>query len=329
MLVLKAPQRERGNKGVLLLMFTEHFSELGELVELDRLAEDYLLVLEPSYSGYADAAILQFQRLSPNPVFVMATEARDFAFVQRIRSNLVPVRLGSSDWVHPRVFSPIANIEKQYDSIMVAGWERLKRHHAFFRAVAELNDLSYRFCLVGGSWLGSRVEIDSLLDYYGVRKQADVFEGLSPADVNRKLNMARVNVLLTHREGSNRSLFEGMFAGTPALALSDVIGPNHAWIQPPAGRLVRESELAKALDSFRHGLTELRPREWALTHISPLVSTGSLESAISTTLKDLGVTWHGGLAIKVNAPEAQYFDADDRRSLPTAQEILREYARAS
>ena len=89
------------------------------------------------------------------------------------------------------------------------------------------------------------------------------------------------------------------------------------------------SELAKALDSFRHGLTELRPREWALTHISPLVSTGSLESAISTTLKDLGVTWHGGLAIKVNAPEAQYFDADDRRSLPTAQEILREYARAS
>ena len=323
MIVLSAPAEDRSRKGVLLVMFTAQFVELTAALDLALLCRDYHLVLEPSYSGYADTAILQFKQVAPAPVFVMATEQRDFAFLERVGGNLIPVRLGSSDWVDPQTFTPLVDTEKRYDAIMVAGWERLKRHHALFSAIADLNDPSYRLCLIGSSWRGSRQEIEGLLTYYGLSKQAELFEKLTPVEVNRRLNESRVNVLMTRREGSNRSLFEGMFADVPALALSSVIGPNLAWLNSEGGRLVEEGRLSEALVTFRGSPAAYRPRAWALENISPVVSTRTLERAIS---RAVGSTAVMPLAVKVNAPELRYLDENRSDALPTADELIQRYA---
>ena len=323
MIVLSAPAADRSRKGVLLVMFTAQFVELTAALDLALLSRDYHLVLEPSYSGYADTAILQFKQLAPAPVFVMATERRDFTFLERVGGNLIPVRLGSSDWVDPHTFTPLVGTKKRYDAIMVAGWERLKRHHALFKAIAELNDPSYRFCLVGSSWRGSRREIEGLLAYYGLSGQAELHEKLTPAEVNRRFNESRVNVLMTRREGSNRSLFEGMFADVPALALSSIIGPNLAWLNSEGGRLVEEDRLSEALVAFRGSPVGYRPRAWALEHISPVVSTQTLERAIARAVGSNAVM---PLSVKVNAPELKYLDASHSESLPAADELIRRYA---
>lgn len=325
LLVLRAPDATQKSKGVLLLKFTGQFGEFTQAVNLRTLCDDYTLVLEPSYSGYADDVILQFQRVAPDPVIVMSSESRDFSFLQRLGSNLVPVTLGSSDWVDPSTFTPLANVTKRYDCIMVAGWERLKRHHALFRAVAELRDSTFQVCLIGSSWINSRKEIEELVAYYGLGTQVTLFEGLTATEVNLRLNESRFNVLMTRREGSNKSLFEGMFADIPALALDGVIGPNREWLRGEAGRLVAEKSLSAALLEMRSTAGNYQSRAWAMQHISPNVSIQTLGEAIEKATG--GATAASSLTAKVNAPELRHFGVVGEKELPTAAMILERYAR--
>lgn len=327
LLVLRAPDASRQVKGVLLLMFTGQFSDFTQAVDVRRLCDDYTIVLEPSYSGYADSAILQFQSVAPHPVIVMATESRDFAFLQRLGSNLVPVKLGSSDWVDPSLFARLDGVTKRYDCIMVAGWERLKRHHALFRAVAQLGDPTFQVCLIGSSWIRSRREVEDLVTFFGLEGQVTLFEKLSPEEVNLRLNESRFNVLMSRREGSNRSLFEGMFADVPALALEGVIGPNRQWLAGRGGRLTNEESLSATLREMRASASEYRPREWALQHFAPDISTRTLAAAIQQATGTAQAPVAEPLVTKVNAPELRYADATTAHELPTALTILATYAR--
>ena len=67
----------------------------------------------------------------------------------------------------------------------------------------------------------------------------------------KSLNQSRVNLLLSRQEGSNRSLFEGFFAGVPGLALRNNIGIPKGHFNSETGRLIGEGELAGALLDFR------------------------------------------------------------------------------
>ena len=48
--------------------------------------------------GYCDADIL-FWMLADEPVFVQASESRDRRFLSQLATNLVPLEMGSGDWV--------------------------------------------------------------------------------------------------------------------------------------------------------------------------------------------------------------------------------------
>ncbi len=328
-IVLKWPRRTGGaiEKGVLLVSFTTSFPYFYEHVDIGELQRYFSVVLEPSWAGYGVGEILFWAQRGAPPVIVQATEKTDFDFIAALDSNLVPVEFGASNWVDERLFFPVDGIEKKYDCVYVGNYRPIKRHHVLFRAIRELRDPSYRAALACTPWGGGSAKqtVHDLARYYGVGRNIEIFEGLPAAQLNKLLVASKVNVLLSLKEGSNRSIFEGFFADVPGIALRNNVGMNKSYINAQTGRLIEESELAAALDFFRSHWREFNPRRWALEHISPKVTTRRLEGVLAELARSRGEPWTAGLRVKVNRPEVEYFDAEAPLPLSNVQ-LLRLFA---
>jgi hypothetical protein len=305
-IILKWPSKKNDiiEKGVLLITFTTTFPFYYSNIDLKRLQKYFHIVLEPSWAGYCLGNILFWSNGDmANPVIIQSTERTDFRFIQSLKSNLIPVDFGASDWVDHTIFQKINNMPKDYDSIYVANYRDIKRQHVYFKALSQINVTNYKAAIVCGKWGNGKDTIHELIDYYKIRNKIDVYEALSLNDLNLLLNRSKVNVLLSFKEGSNRSVFESLFAGTPGIVLINNIGLNKDYINKHTGMLVKEKNLAKALIHFKESWKNYRPREWALENISPEVTTRKLENV----LKSIANTWENNLEVKVNRPEVQYY----------------------
>ena len=325
-LVLKPPRFEGGSLAECGVLFTKTFGELAILVDLPRLLEHYRLVIEPGWSGYADPVLLQYCRFKQHPIIVCSPEKTDYDFLQQLGSNLIPVRFGASDWVNPEVFHPINSLEKRYDAVMVAGWAVYKRHHALFRALQRLRHSDIKVALLGFEWEGSRSEIELLIDCYGVRNHLDIYQSLPPSEVNRILNQSKVNLILTLREGANKSIFEGFFADVPGIVLKNNIGINKDYINEFTGRLIEERELPQVLMCFQEHYRDFHPREWAMQNISPQATTAKLNAILQDIARERGEPWTRDIVAKTNCPDPKYYpDASVAEGFPTVDDILRQY----
>lgn len=305
---LKLP-KFKGNKferGILLITFTDTFRYYFYHVDLDLLSKYFDIVLEPSWAGYCLPEILFWCKL-PGPVIVESTEVTDRRFLEILDTNLKHVDFGASDWVDYRIFRPL-ELPKKYDSIYVANYTPIKRVHVFFRALKEIKrtKTNYRAALLCASWGNQRSVVMKLMDVYDVKDMLDIYEDESFEGVNELLNRSKVNVLLSLKEGSNRSLFETMFAGTPVIALKNNIGINKSYINDETGELVKECDLATVLLQFKQSHANYRPREWAIDHISPEVTTKKLLHTLQL-LDTEQVHSRDDVLIKVNNPEVSYF----------------------
>lgn len=328
-LILKPPRQQGGKTVERGVLFTKTAWELAVLTKLERLLQDYWLVIEPGWSGYADEHLLQYCRFS-HPVVVCSPEITDYQFLQRLKTNLVPVSIGASDWAHPEIFHPIEGVHKVYDAVMVAGWAIYKRHHVLFRALKHLRRTSIKVAIVGFEWEGSREEIEQLIDLYGVRKHLDIYQSLSPQEVNVILNRSKVNLILTLREGANKSIFEGFFANVPGIILRNNIGINKTHINDLTGKLIQEKELPQVLLWFREHYREFRPREWALRNISPQASTQKLNAILRDIAYEHGEPWTRDIVAKSNCPNPTYYpDSSVALGFPTVDDILNQYGRSS
>lgn len=328
-MVLKAPMVRNGTieKGVVVIKFTETIAFFVQHVDCESLLRFFHVVLEPSWSGYARPTILAWLRLQPQPVIVEASERTDYALLEALRGNLVPVSFGSSDWVDFRVFCPLSQAEKTFDAVYVGNYSPVKRHHVLLKAVRRLRHEGVRVALVCGSWGKGREAVKALIRHYGVNEQVTLFERLSQAGVNQVLNASRVNTLLSVKEGSNRSVFEGLFANVPAIVLRSNIGVNKDYINDATGVLIEEDELAEAIVHFRQEGRRYRPREWAMEHISPIETARKLSRRLKEISEQVGEPWTADVVPKVNAPELKYFSADHQRQMPAAADVLGTFLR--
>jgi glycosyltransferase involved in cell wall biosynthesis len=327
-LILKAPSCEgdRIFKGVLLVKFTETFRYLYHHIDIPSLLKYFHVVLEPSWSGYCVPEIL-FWTAHKEHVFVQASEELDRQFLCQINSNLVPMEFGASDWVDHRVFRPIST-PKIYDAVYIANLSPIKRVHIFISAVARATRQrpGFRSALVLSSWGGRRGEFEQLLKHYGVGDQITVLMNQPQERLNEILNQSRVSVLLSRKEGSNKTLFESMFAGTPVLLLRGNIGVNKKYINDATGRIVDERDLVDALLAAADDQLPKHPREWAMKNISPEITTAKLQTVIARYDPHYS-TAQTALTPKVNAPEAEYMHEADRRNMADVTRVLRCFLR--
>jgi glycosyltransferase involved in cell wall biosynthesis len=298
LVVLKEHDPATGEAGVLLVTYHDAIGYLPQVFDLAALAPRYQLVLEPSTWGYMDERFLPY--LGADLDVVVESQSRpDFAFVEGLRSNLVPSRLGAGDWVDPALFAPKPGTARAYDVAMVAAWDPLKRHGLLLDVLARLKRRGrvLKAALIGYAWTWDRAKVERLVERRGLADQVTFFEKVPHAEVARVLSDSRVSVLLSRREGANRAIYESWFCDTPTIVYRRHRGVNldHAG-EPRAGLLAEDGELEQALLDVVDGKRSFAPRAWALEHTGCHVALARLEAELRALAERRGRPWTRGLA---------------------------------
>ncbi|HEX5423163.1 MAG TPA: glycosyltransferase [Candidatus Acidoferrales bacterium] len=324
LLVLKPPISME-EKGVLLVAFTETIRLLHSCVDLQKLMNDYTLLLEPSWSGYCYPELLDFARRNQE-TFVFAAEQQDFDFLKRMGRKLVPVPLGPCDWVDPRLAEPYLGTPKNYDIIVNSTWAAWKRHYVLFRMLARAEQ-KYKVALIGVEWDGrTRSDIERMADFYRVRDQITLLEHVPYAQVMDIMCRCKVSLLLSLKEGSNRALAESMFCNVPVVALSTHVGGIRKNIVPETGMFASERTLESSINYLSR--SALAPRTWAVEHISCFVSSGLLNTFLRNYSVSAGKQWTRDLVERSNSPEPNYVSETDKEQLASWNDDLLKYLKA-
>ena len=322
-IVLRWPSIEEGHidKGILAIKFTKTFSYYLKHIDIKSLEKYFFLVLEPSWSGYADADILGFVGRANN-IVVQASELEDRILLNSFPETFVAASFGASDWVDYRLFNDLKT-GKIYDSIYVANTNPIKRVRRYLEAVSRIvryQDEKYIGCLVCASWGGAEDLVKKLIESYQLNDNLIVHFSVGRAEVVNLINQSKVNVLLSYKEGSNKSLFEAMFCNTPVICLAENVGVNKSYINESTGLLISDSLIESSLLWIKKNYSRFQPRQWAMNNITPNLTTKKLESIVCSLE---GVISTRSLLVKTNNPEYSYFDYPKVKVSVYSERLLR------
>lgn len=307
LIVLKAATADE--KGVILLKYARTFSAVIALLDLPRLMQRYVFVLEPCWAGYCDPSILMY--VAPgNPVMVMCFTKEDHAFVERVGAPLVPLRMGPADWVDADVFRAPEPRPKIYDLVMVANWARHKRHAQLFRALSAIRDRDVRVLLVGFAW-SDRTADDIRREAAAMgnpRVTVEIRENVKHETLSALLAQCKAFVFLSRKEGDNKAVVEAMFADVPAIVFADTIGGAGSRVNASTGVFASDAQLARKIVHMLDHHREFSPRAWALEHTGSAVATRVLDDALRTAVTASGGRYTRGIVEKTNAPNLAYKD---------------------
>jgi len=311
-LVLKSP-RER-ERGVIAIDYSYIFPLFAGLFDVERIARDYYLVLEPSWRGLCTADILSYSKFE-FPVFVQTIEPRDTTFIKSLGSNLITVPIAANWWVDHRVMKPDPLVARDLDVIMVAAWSSGKRHWRFFKVLSQLRNRGHKLkvALVGYAAGRSRADIENYARHFGLTDQVEFFEGLSAHEVGRLLARSKVHILWSRKEGANRAIIEAMFANVPIILREGLsYGHPYPYVNGETGRFANEDNLAEVLLDMVNNYQHYHPREWALANMSCQRATQILEESIRCVALNAGERWTTGLAVKtVHLDTQHYWDPEE------------------
>jgi glycosyltransferase involved in cell wall biosynthesis len=295
---------KNNEKGVLIIKYGEVFEGFMAFFDVPSILQKYYVVLEMSWAGSCDPSFLMYCN-PKNTVFVQTPEERDFRFLKKCNSNIVPIYLGPGDWVDADLFVPPKNVEKIYDISMVAHWGKIKNHKLLFNALKKI-ERPLNILLIGFPW-GNRTKEDVLREYneiLGHRKdfKLDLFEKLDHDQLKAKLARAKLQLLLTTKEGGNKSIPEGMFLNVPAIVYNGNVGGVRSKINEKTGLLSSFSELDKTIEYLIDHYQEFQPAEYINRTSGSANSTMILNQIIKEKNAEQKLSWTTDIFEKVNAP---------------------------
>jgi glycosyltransferase involved in cell wall biosynthesis len=326
LIILK--DKRPAENGVLLVKYNNAMRQLPAIFDLQRLLHDYTVVLEPSSGGYHDTTFLLYAG-SDVQVLVQSPRREDHDFIASLENGLVPVRTGAGDWVDPAVFRP-RGAERRFGVTMVSMWDPLKRHHVLFRALKDLRRAGTEVtaALIGypGRWQMGHVR--ALAESFDVADLCTFFESIPHEQVAEILAQSYAYVLLSRREGANKSLYESLFSDTPVIVPAGHVGINLDHVTDETGLTFNEDrELADRVKFVITNAHRFRPREWALKNTGAIRSTAVINAVLRDMAERHGAPWSRDIVVKVNAPNLRYQDRRDRLDLEPAYDSLARYLR--
>jgi len=312
--ILVVKSHRPGERGVIVVDYSYVFPLMAGLFDLERIADRYTLVLEPSWAGSCTPEILLFSQLRL-PVYVETIEPRDRELLEVLDTNLRVVPLAANWWVDPRSAPPPQSV-RDIDVIMVAAWADIKRHWRVFRALAALRKQGHRLkvALVGYRYDRTKAEIEGLAEYFGIRDQVETHERISQEEVSALLARSKVHVLWSRRECANRAIVEAMMADVPVIVREGLtFGFRYPYINEQTGRFVPEDQLGQAILEMIATRDRFSPRQWVLENMTCGRATAVLEAHLRKAAETAGESWTEGLAVKTSTLDTQrYFNPSDR-----------------
>jgi glycosyltransferase involved in cell wall biosynthesis len=324
-IVLKSCARKE--KGVLLLDYSFVFPLFAKLFDITQITSRYHVVLEPSWSGLCDRDVLALSAFH-RPIFVQTNEPRDISFLRRLDPSVIPIPIAANWWVDTRVFRPLTGIAPDADVVIIAAWARYKCHDQVFASLRALRRRGHalRTLLVGYPLDLTASDIRLMARQYSIEDQLELFESVGPEQVNQILNRARVNLIWSRREGSNRAIIEGLCAGVPGIMREGFnYGYHYPFINPQTGKFASASNLADVLLDMTLTRGCYTPRSWIEVNMTPHLATAAIDREISRHSEACGEPWTlGGLSVKITSLHSMgYWNPEDRQRFEEDYAFLR------
>lgn len=325
LIVLKRHDPATGEKGVIVLKYSETLRRVPAMYDFPELARRYAIVLEPSWWGYEDPTFFLYAAADVD-VVVQSPWLRDYQFVRDLSANVVPVRIGAGDWVDPEVFAPgPPRGRRRFDVVVVSSWSPWKRHADLFTAAARLRarGTMLRIALVGYPLVWDRVRIERIAEREGVREQCTFFESISQAEVAQLVGDSEAYVLLSRREGANKALYEALFCDTPVIVFAGHRGVNTEIMRHGVGVLYTSTDdLADAITRVVADPHAFNPLAWVRANSGYLNSTAALNAVLREMSERRGLPWTHDMLPKKNAPELRYVSDGDQALMDPEYERL-------
>ncbi|MBN1313152.1 MAG: glycosyltransferase [Anaerolineae bacterium] len=220
------------------------------------------------------------------------------------------------DFVNPLLFYPMQG-EPKYDIVYIGSWAPLKHHELLLEAahILQNNNLPIRILMMGSYCVPGHVSsMEEALEYEdSIRRLANVYrldakilqnrdlshendDGSSvlgqytKAEVNQLINQARLGVLLSLEEGTNRFVAECLCADRPVIILEALKGGTTKYISEKTGLRSGNSskELAQTIQVALANLAQFEPRHGYLSKYGFYNSNRELERAIAAVASTQG-----------------------------------------
>lgn len=325
--VIKSPSENE--KGVLVLNYSYYFLLFKKFYEVEEIAKNYIIILEPSWAGLCEISILSYAS-SNSDTYVMCYERRDLDFINALNCAIIPLEIGPSWFVNHTKFSPIKN-KRDIDILMVAAWTSFKRHGAFFKAISSIKSKirDPKVVLVGYPVDLEKITILELAEYYGIADCLEIYESVTHNEVSALLNRSKINVLWSKFEGNNRAIIEAMFCNTVVIMREGHnYGECYDFINQKTGMFANEKNLLDCIVDVISNYSDYSPREYVIQNRSCLEATKIMNQVISENELASGRNWTRDLVVKVNElHQMDYFDTSVRatfkKDYTNIQKLLR------
>jgi glycosyltransferase involved in cell wall biosynthesis len=294
-ILLKAPQ-ENGEKGVLYSSFEYNWLKLAQHPKAKEFFARYTLVGASSWSPGNFGVMASMAGLSDSPVFLGVSNASDLDGYRMLSPVIDPVMQLASDWIHPGYYRPKPRQERSIDILMVANWLPFKRHWLLFEALRSLPS-HLRVVLIGIAAPGRTEQVlRAEAEAFGVTQKIEFHTNLSIDEVTGFQCDAKLAVVMSHREGSCVVVAESLFADTPVILMEDAVIGSKAYINPQTGALANRSNFPQQIERLLATNPALAPRDWAIKHISCLISSARLNEILRNRSQQEGRPWTTDIA---------------------------------
>jgi len=310
LLILK-PYLGGNEKGVLLIKYNDSFEKFISLFKTDLVSQKYRIVLEPSTWGYQDVVFTLFRSLETE-VIVQSQCQQDFKYIDSLGGNLWPIHIGAGDWANIDLFM-FKETRKTYDIIMIASWQLLKRHRLLFDTLAAIKSSISKVCLVGYPAEGRTLDdVKTDAKKRGILDLIYFYENITPKEVADKINMSKISIMLTKREGASKVVYESLFCNVPIIISSTNRGINKNIINPQTGVLSTDVDLGLNITHMIENYRSFSPRDWAINNTGYLRSHETLNDFIKNISLSKGENWTRDIFMKMNTPNLIYANDTDR-----------------
>lgn len=294
-LILKPPISEQ-EKGFLYVTFERQWLRLIRSGQAAEIAKRYELILGPSTSPPPQIEMLLLLRAWPGRIWTMLSNFEDAPLIERISPRLKPLPVLASSWVDPAPFERYLSLRQDYDLVMLAHFDSVKRHWLFFDLLRKLPH--HLRVLLMGVPLGGRTEADLRAEaaIFGVENRFDLWLRPSREQIMEGLARSRASLIFSKQEGACIAIAESLFADTPVGVFRDARIGSRAFINAQTGRLLERATLARDVLGLLDTAHRYRPRHWAKRNISCHISGKLLNRIFLQTAIREGTPWTVDLA---------------------------------
>jgi hypothetical protein len=322
-LILKSPTAE-GEKGVLYLSFEYNSLRLLAHYDLQRLLQEYLLVVASSWSPPDFTSHWALAHVGPDPIFLQISNPSDKERHERLSHNIRSVPIMASDWINPDFYRPRPHPKREIDILMIAGWSRIKRHWLLFNALRGMRR-TLRVVLIGQDADGRTADdVWREAKAFGVAGQIELIRDATIGVVTQHQCNSKASVVLSAREGSCVVVTESFFADSPVAMMHNAHIGSLAYINRQTGVLMRPSTMAAQLSDLVGQSESFSPRIWAIANVTCSHSTCKLNSLLREYCCERRMPWTRDIVEFCWRPDPTYVSDVDAAQMRLAYQRLYE-----